>query len=105
RARRAEARNGIAARLRTRWLCGCESAGHAGALFRSWGQIEMEFGPACPRKGPFMLAAPFESAPPLADCKPHRRLSHHAVVDALEPVIEETNLIAAAVLGVERMHM
>ena len=40
-----------------------------------------------------------------ADRELDRRLVHHAVVDALEPVVEEAHLIRPALLGVERMHV
>ena len=40
-----------------------------------------------------------------ADRELDRRLLHHAVVDVLEPVVEEAQLVAPAVLAVERMVM
>ena len=52
-----------------------------------------------------MLVAPFDLVAALADRELDRRLVHHAVVDALEPVVEEAQLIAPALLGVERMHV
>src|SRR5262249_9796566 len=57
------------------------------------------------RERPFVLEAPLHLVAALTDRELHRRLRHDAVVDAFEPVVEETQLIAPSVLGVERMHM
>ncbi len=57
------------------------------------------------RDRPFVLEAPLDLVAALADRELDRRLVHHTVVDALEPVIEKAQLILPAFLGVERMHM
>ena len=52
-----------------------------------------------------MLVPPFDLVTALADRQLHRRLVHDAVVDALEPVIEEAQLIAAPLVGIERVYV
>src|SRR5208283_3507166 len=82
-----------------------QRSGNLGLVCGRLRNIEVELGPARALERPFVLAAPFESVAAPADREFYARLVHHPVVDALEPVIEEANLIAAAVLAVERMHV
>src|ERR1700756_188895 len=80
-------------------------AGIRGGARRGLRQIEKKTWPlrACER--PFVFEAPLHLVAALTDREPHRRLRHDAVVDAFEPVVEEAQLIAPPVLGVEWMHM
>src|SRR5215813_42373 len=67
------------------------------------GQVEVELGPLRARDRPFVLVAEMIRAVTGADSELHRRLLHHTVVDVLEPVIEELELVAPPILGIERV--
>src|SRR3954453_16337184 len=65
----------------------------------------MQFGPLRARDRPLVLVAEMIFAMAGTDGELDRRLPHQAVVDVLEPVIEEAELVAPTVLAVERMVM
>src|SRR5207248_4482105 len=98
------AARGIFPRARDRRLCRRERAAGA-AAFRALrpGEIEIKFAPLRAREWPFVLVTEMIGAAASADRELDRRLLHHAVVDALEPMIEEAQLIVAAVFAVEGM--
>src|SRR5258708_25441756 len=68
-------------------------------------QSEIELAPLRARERPFGFVPPHDGAAALADGELHWRLVHEAVVDALEPAVEEPQLIATPVLRIERMHV
>src|SRR5947209_20571115 len=94
---------GIAAPGCRGWLRLAERAGHTLGARR--GQVEVELGPLRARDRPLALVAEMICAVTGADGELHRRLLHHVIVDVLEPVIEEAQLVASAVVAVERMVM
>ncbi len=82
-----------------------ERTGHA-AAFGAWrGQVEVELGPLRARDRPLFLVAEMIRAVAGADGELHRRLLHHAIVDVLEPVVEEAQLVVPPIVAVERMIM
>ncbi len=93
---------GIAARGGRSRFCCCERAGFAFGAVR---QVEVEPGPLRARERPFVLVAEMVFAVAGADRELDRRLLHHAVVDVLQPVVEEAQLVAPPVLAVERMEV
>src|SRR5947207_11111281 len=98
------AARGIFPRARDRRLCRRERAAGA-AAFRALrpGEIEIKFAPLRAREYPFVLVTEMIGAAASADRELDRRLLHHALVDAPEPVMEEPLLIVAAVVAAERM--
>ena len=82
-----------------------ESTSLSPAPVRRRRQIEIELGPLRAGERPFVLVAPFDLVAPFADRELDRRLVHHAVVDAFEPVVEEADLIGPPSSAVERMHV
>src|SRR5262245_63043664 len=88
-----------------RGICGEELPDIRGGARRRLRQIEIEFGPARARKRPFVLEAPLHLVAAFADGELHRRLIHNAIVDAFEPIVEEAQLIAPSLLGIEGMYM
>src|SRR2546423_5716069 len=96
---------GIAALSRCGGLAPGERAGRAIGLRLRRGQVEVELGPmrACDR--PLVLIAEMIRAVTGANGELHRRFGHHAVVDVLEPVVEETQLITPPIFAVEWMGM
>ena len=74
-------------------------------------QLTSVLGPA--RRRPVRLGAPFTGRlEPISDgllvvldVDDDRRLVHHAVLDTFQPVVEELDLIGAAFLGVECVHV
>src|SRR3954447_9580681 len=63
----------------------------------------MQFGPLRARDRPLVLVAEMVLAMAGADGELDRWLLHHAIVDVLEPVVEEAELVAPSVLAVEWM--
>src|SRR6185312_12232980 len=97
---------GIGPRCGGRRLGGRQRAGDAFAFGTiRLGEIEIEPGPLRARDRPFVLVAEMIFAMAGADRELDRRFLHHAVVDVLEPVVEEAELVAAALLAVEWMEM
>src|SRR5262245_62720272 len=68
-------------------------------------EVEIEPGPLRARERPLVLVAEMIFAVAGADRELDRRLLHDAIVDVLEPIVEEAQLIAPAVLAVERMQV
>src|SRR5436190_10910864 len=69
------------------------------------GEVQVQPGPFRARERPLVLVAEMILAVAGADRELDRRLLHHAGVDVLEPVVEEAQLVAPAVLAVERMEV
>src|SRR5436189_206788 len=67
-------------------------------------RLQKEFGPLCALDRPLVLKAPLRVAmPAFADQQFDRRLAHDAGIDSFEPMIEEPQLIFAALSGIERV--
>src|SRR5262252_8249081 len=73
------------------------------ALGARLGQVEVELGPLRARDRPLVLVAEMVRAVTGADRELDRRFPHHAVVDVLEPVVEESKLVAPTILAVKRV--
>ena len=69
------------------------------------GEVQVQPGPLRARERPLVLVTEMIFAVAGADRELDRRLQHHAVVDVLEPVVEEPQLVAPAVLAMERMEV
>ena len=82
-----------------------QRAGDAVAPGIRLGQVEVELGPLGARERPLVLVAEMVCAVTGADRQLDRRFLHHAVVDVLEPVVEEAKLVAPPILAVEGVIM
>src|SRR5580765_6127538 len=97
---------GIAARCGRRGLRSGKRAADAlafGAV--GLGEVQVQPCPFRARERPLVLVAEMILAVAGTDRELDRRLLHYAVVDVLEPMVEEPQLIATAVLAVERMEV
>src|SRR5262249_24138385 len=103
RSHRAEARRRVGARADVLRIGRDESGGIVRLAVGGLREVEIELGPPGALERPLVLVAPLDLVLALADRELDRRLVHYAVVDALEPVVEEAKLIALALLRVERM--
>src|SRR5205823_4638843 len=89
------------ARLARRFSDQCTKRSFVTAACR---RLQEELRPLRALDRPLVLETPLGIAlPAFADQKLHRRLAHDAGIDALEPMIEEAQLIVAAFGGIERV--